>query len=297
MFCTTHPTIAHFRPRFYQGTWWEIARYNTAPYFPGNIDTVDYDEATVNYQWVDGNMQPINSGTDGHCMLKRYLKVTNNGYKDGQLVNSRQYRARQPDVNCPGKFYMYYWDVNNAPFNVLAITEPNIEPVREPIIEPIAETVAIAAPLSPTIPAVTPTIPTVTPIIPAVTPTIPTVTPIVSFSSFAPENFQALPVQPIEQNITAEEFPIIEPAIVTSTAVTTEVQILKPNYEWPYWIHWTDYSNYAIVGGPGNDYLWVLSRRQQIFNSEIPRLMKLVHCLGYDPSRLISNPKSIIKVC
>ena len=91
MFCS-HPTIAHFRPRYYQGTWWEIARYNTSPYFPDNITDLEYDEAKIEYQWVDGNMQPVNSGNDGHCMLNRYLKVTNYCYKDEQLVDSRQSR-------------------------------------------------------------------------------------------------------------------------------------------------------------------------------------------------------------
>ncbi len=61
-----------------------------------------------------------------------------------------------------------------------------------------------------------------------------------------------------------------------------------------YWIHWTDYERYSIVGGPSGKYLWILSREKQIPSSDIPWLLKLVEMYGYDTTNIMANPLSVL---
>ena len=53
-----------------------------------------------------------------------------------------------------------------------------------------------------------------------------------------------------------------------------------------YWVHWTDYCNYALVGGSTDKYFWILSRKETIDKSDIPYLTKLVEKYGYDPCKV-----------
>ena len=62
----------------------------------------------------------------------------------------------------------------------------------------------------------------------------------------------------------------------------------------PYWVHWTDYSNYAIVGGPSGKNLWILSREKRVPADDIPMLLEKVKQFGYDPYDLLANPTSVI---
>lgn len=64
-------------------------------------------------------------------------------------------------------------------------------------------------------------------------------------------------------------------------------------FEGPYWIHYTDYENYAIVGGPTNDFLWILSRQPVIRPEEFAFLLDLVVKLGYSIKPLIFDPVAI----
>lgn len=56
-----------------------------------------------------------------------------------------------------------------------------------------------------------------------------------------------------------------------------------------YLIHWTDYDNYAIVGGSDGQYLWVLSRKQKIPSGDIDMLIEYVKTYQYDPQKLVWN--------
>lgn len=56
-----------------------------------------------------------------------------------------------------------------------------------------------------------------------------------------------------------------------------------------YWIHWTDYVNFAFVGGAGDSFFWVLCRRSQLTRAEIAWVLESTRRLGYDPCKLISN--------
>ena len=61
---------------------------------------------------------------------------------------------------------------------------------------------------------------------------------------------------------------------------------------WPgegdYWVLWTDYDNYSIVGS-GKDMLWILARQKRIPKEDVPMLLQKVKSFGYDPDRLNSN--------
>ena len=61
-----------------------------------------------------------------------------------------------------------------------------------------------------------------------------------------------------------------------------------------YWIHWTDYDNYAIVGGPSGKYLWILSRKETISKCDIHKLLDLVCEFGYNPLNLMANPSVVL---
>jgi len=64
---------------------------------------------------------------------------------------------------------------------------------------------------------------------------------------------------------------------------------------WPgegdYYVHYTDYDKYAIVGSPDGRYLWILSRTEKIPKSDLRMLVNKVKSFGYDPNKIISNRK------
>jgi len=59
--------------------------------------------------------------------------------------------------------------------------------------------------------------------------------------------------------------------------------------ESPYWVHYTDYDNYALVGGPSGKFLWLLSRSKVIPTKDILDIMKMVKGFGYNPDKLLMN--------
>ncbi len=62
----------------------------------------------------------------------------------------------------------------------------------------------------------------------------------------------------------------------------------------PYWVHCTDYDNFALVGGPSGMYLWVLSRRDRITKEEARMVLEKVAKYGYNPDKLTANPSVIV---
>jgi len=64
-------------------------------------------------------------------------------------------------------------------------------------------------------------------------------------------------------------------------------------FEAPYWCHWTDYDHYAIVGSPGGNFLWVLSRTPQLPRADAPMLLDKVRSFGYDTSKLMAFPQNL----
>lgn len=54
----------------------------------------------------------------------------------------------------------------------------------------------------------------------------------------------------------------------------------------PYWIHWTDYDNYSIVGVPSGEFLWILGRKKQTTADNLFKLATLIKTLGYDLNKI-----------
>lgn len=63
----------------------------------------------------------------------------------------------------------------------------------------------------------------------------------------------------------------------------------SPDFWAPYWVHWTDYSNFAIVGGPTKQFMWLLARRSTISKVDLKRLRDHIEKFGYDLSQIIIN--------
>ena len=64
---------------------------------------------------------------------------------------------------------------------------------------------------------------------------------------------------------------------------------------WPgegdYYVHYTDYDKYSIVGGPNGRFLWILSRTKKIPKSDLLMLIQKVKSFGYNPDKILSNKK------
>jgi apolipoprotein D and lipocalin family protein len=71
---------------------------------------------------------------------------------------------------------------------------------------------------------------------------------------------------------------------------------LKVTFFWPfsgdYWIIGLDPDyRWALVGGPGHKYLWVLSRDPHMDDTVYARIVDLARSQGYDVSRLLKAPQ------
>ena len=72
---------------------------------------------------------------------------------------------------------------------------------------------------------------------------------------------------------------------------------LKVAFFWPfygkYWVLdlGADYE-YAVVGEPGRDYLWILSRTPTMPDSVYSKILNRLPALGYDPERLARTHQS-----
>ena len=74
-----------------------------------------------------------------------------------------------------------------------------------------------------------------------------------------------------------------------------DVASLKVTFFWPfsgdYWIIGLDPDyRWALVGGPGHKYLWVLSRDPHMDDTVYARIVDLARSQGYDVTRLLKSP-------
>ena len=72
---------------------------------------------------------------------------------------------------------------------------------------------------------------------------------------------------------------------------------MKVSFFWPfsgdYWIIGLDPDyRWALVGGPGRDYLWILSREPSMDEDLYSRIVDLAKRRGYDVSRLLKTSRS-----
>lgn len=50
----------------------------------------------------------------------------------------------------------------------------------------------------------------------------------------------------------------------------------------PYWVHYTDYIHFALVGSPSGKFLWLLARDTKIHQVEVVNFSKFIKDLGYN---------------
>jgi len=62
-------------------------------------------------------------------------------------------------------------------------------------------------------------------------------------------------------------------------------------FEGDYYLNWTDYERYAIVGGPTGQWVWILSRTPTVSKKDLPFLLNKVKSFGYNPDTISSNLK------
>jgi apolipoprotein D and lipocalin family protein len=72
---------------------------------------------------------------------------------------------------------------------------------------------------------------------------------------------------------------------------------LKVAFFWPfygkYWVlDLGENYDYAVVGEPGRDYLWVLSRTPQMPDGVYEKILNRLPARGYDPEKLLRTPQS-----
>lgn len=65
------------------------------------------------------------------------------------------------------------------------------------------------------------------------------------------------------------------------------------NTEGDYWVHYTDYDKYAIVGNGTPDYLWILSRSPVISICDYKDLVLKSKNLGYNTDKLVVDTGSL----
>lgn len=59
-----------------------------------------------------------------------------------------------------------------------------------------------------------------------------------------------------------------------------------------YWvIDLADDYSYAVVGEPSRDYLWILARDPRLPDAVLDRIVARLPDLGYEPERLVRNPR------
>ena len=56
-----------------------------------------------------------------------------------------------------------------------------------------------------------------------------------------------------------------------------------------YWIHWTDYKNYSIVGEPNGHFVWILARKRNVTRTYKDLLINAISRFGYNPLKLVWN--------
>ena len=65
----------------------------------------------------------------------------------------------------------------------------------------------------------------------------------------------------------------------------------NPNDSGDYFLNFTDYTQYAIVGSPTKSYVWILSRTPTIPKKDLPFLLNKIKSFDYNPDKIISSEK------
>lgn len=73
---------------------------------------------------------------------------------------------------------------------------------------------------------------------------------------------------------------------------------LKVSFFWifyaPYWIIDLDENyQYAVIGEPDRDYLWILSRQPEMNDATYQNILRRVEKMGYNPAKLVKTPQGM----
>ncbi len=90
------------------------------------------------------------------------------------------------------------------------------------------------------------------------------------------------------KNVKRESFGIAKP---TETPSKLKVKFEESPYEGDYYVNWTDYTKYAIVGGPAGQFVWILSRTETVPKKDFPFLLNKIKSFGYNPDKIFSSSK------
>ncbi len=90
------------------------------------------------------------------------------------------------------------------------------------------------------------------------------------------------------KNVKRESFGIAKP---TETSSKLKVKFDESPVIADYFLNWTDYEKYAIVGGPTGQFVWILSRTETVPKKDFPFLLNKVKSFGYNPDKIFSSSK------
>jgi apolipoprotein D and lipocalin family protein len=77
-------------------------------------------------------------------------------------------------------------------------------------------------------------------------------------------------------------------AELTVTFLPQWLQWLPVGYG-DYWVLYTDYTGYTLVGSPDHKYLWILSRSEKIDKNRIKLLLAIAEAQGFNIKSLVFN--------
>lgn len=72
-----------------------------------------------------------------------------------------------------------------------------------------------------------------------------------------------------------------------SVQIPDFVKQMAPGVDQPYWIEYTDYDCYAVVGGPSRQFVWLLSREPKVDFADVDCFSQWLQKLGYNTDELI----------
>lgn len=81
----------------------------------------------------------------------------------------------------------------------------------------------------------------------------------------------------------------------TPNVAELKVTFLPALFRWvpftsgDYWVLYTDYTHYALVGDPSHKYLWILSRNEHTSREQVAKLVESAKAQGFATDELIFN--------
>ena len=127
------------------------------------------------------------------------------------------------------------------------------------------------------------------------------VAPITAKYSLDPENNAVINVVNQCQKVNEVSKPATGKAYFVGATDVAELEVtFLPQYlHWlpfgygDYWVLYTDYTGYALVGSPDHKYLWILSRSEKLDKAKINQLLAIAESQGFDVKKLLFNYRGI----